>query len=69
MKLSEKNYSHFCNFVLNTDLLAYLPLQLESVTAHRLLGKMHSAVLFWPPDFGNKFCVSNTTKVETKVKY
>lgn len=70
MKLKEKKkYPHFCNFVLNIDLLNYLSLKLESVPADTLWGNMHSAVVFWRLDFGKKFHVSDTAKVDTKVKY
>lgn len=65
----KKKYPHFCNFVLNIDLLNYLSLKLESVPADTLWGNMHSAVVFWRLDFGKKFHVSDTAKVDTKVKY
>lgn len=44
-------------------------MKLKSVTADRLMGNVHSAVIFWTLDFGWKFHVSGTTEVETKVKY
>lgn len=65
----KKKYPQFCNFVLNTDLLNSLSPKLESVLADTLWGNMHSAAVFWRLDFGKKFHVSDTTKVDTKVKY
>lgn len=67
MKLRKKKNPHFCNFVLNIDLLNYLSLKLKSMPADTLWGQHAQCRCIL--DFGNKFRVSDTAKVGTKVKY